>query len=124
MRLGAFHKISKFSVKMFLLILVCVVLPFTAACVYIRISMEQFIQQKLSERIIQDISRGERNIADGLQELAALSNAFVFDQGLIDCISDGSRSEFENVVYFNEIMEKLQIIGGNEYIPEDRKSVV
>lgn len=116
--MGAFHKISKFSVKMFLLILVCVVLPFTAACVYIRVSMEQFIQQKLSERIIQDISRGERNIADGLQELAALSNAFVFDQGLIDCISDGTRSEFENVVYFNEIMEKLQIIGGNEYIPD------
>lgn len=121
--MGAFRKISKFSVKMFLLILICVVLPFTAACIYIRVSMEEFIQQKLSERIIQDISRGERNIADGLQELAALSNAFVFDQELIDCISDGNRSEFENVVYFNEIMEKLQIIGGNEYI-QDMKVIL
>ena len=62
--MGAFRKISKFSVKMFLLILACVVIPFTAACVYIRVSMERFIQQKLSERIIQDISRGERNIAE------------------------------------------------------------
>ena len=42
----------------------------------------------------------------------------MFDQELIDCISDPDRSEFENVVYFNEIMEKLQIIGGNEYIPD------
>lgn len=116
--MGTFRKISKFSVKMFLLILACVVIPFTAACLYIRVSMERFIQQKLSERIIQDISRGERNIADGLQELAALSNAFVFDQELIDCISDGERSEFENVVYFNEIMERLQIVGGNEYVQD------
>lgn len=116
--MGLFYKISKFSVKMFLLILLCVAIPFTAVCVYIRVGMEQFIQQKMSERIIQDISRGERNIAAGLQELAALSNAFVFDEELIARIRDGERTQFENVVYFDDIIEKLQIMGGNEYIPD------
>ena len=95
-----FGGISKFSVKMFLLIVICVVIPFAGVCLYIRINMENFIQEKLSERIIQDISRGERNITEGLEELASLSDVFVFDKELIERIGDENRTEFENVVYF------------------------
>lgn len=112
-----FH-IHKFSVRLFLLILLCVVIPLTGVSISIRIHMEQFIQEKMSDRIIQDIARGERNIEAGLQELAQLSNAFVFDAELIQKIGDPESTQFENVRYFNEIIEKLYIIGGNSFIPD------
>ncbi|MFR2901132.1 sensor histidine kinase [Hungatella sp.] len=107
-----FGGISKFSVKMFLLIVICVVIPFAGVCLYIRINMENFIQEKLSERIIQDISRGERNITEGLEELASLSDVFVFDKELIERIGDENRTEFENVVYFNQLLDQLSIYRG------------
>lgn len=107
-----FRGISKFSVKMFLLIVVCVVVPFAGLCLYIRMNMENFIQEKLSERIIQDISRGERNITEGLEELASLSDVFVFDKELIERISDPDRTEFDNVIYFDQLLDQLSIYRG------------
>lgn len=107
-----FRGISKFSVKMFLLIVVCVVVPFAGLCLYIRMNMENFIQERLSERIIQDISRGERNITEGLEELASLSDVFVFDKELIERISDPDRTEFDNVIYFDRLLDQLSIYRG------------
>ncbi|WP_373263374.1 cache domain-containing sensor histidine kinase [Hungatella hathewayi] len=115
-----FGGISKFSVKMFLLIVICVVIPFAGVCLYIRINMENFIQEKLSERIIQDISRGERNITEGLDELASLSDVFVFDKELLERISDGRRTEFDNVIYFNQLLDQLSIYRGRSGMQDIR----
>lgn len=109
-----FGGISKFSVKMFLLIVMCVVIPFAGVCLYIRVNMENFIQEKLSERIIQDISRGERNITEGLEELASLSDVFVFDKELLERISDENTTEFDNVIYFDRLLDQMSIYRGRE----------
>lgn len=100
-------KVSKFSVRMFLFIIICVVIPLYIVCFYVKSSMEKFIQDKLSERIIQNISRNERYISDSLQNMALLTNAFVYDDEFIEMLSDKNSNQYENTLYFNKIQKRL-----------------
>lgn len=104
-------RISKFSVKMFLLIIFCVVLPLCVLCFYVKNSMENFIQEKMSEKIIQNISKNERNIPDALQKLAIIANAFTYDDELRDRMSSTSYSEYSNAIYFDKIIKSMYING-------------
>ena len=108
--LRAFRNTPRFSVRMFLLILVCVVLPLLGLSIYVRSSMEQFIQNKLSENVIHNIARGERNISDALQSMASVTNIFVYDEELRRRITDATTSEYENSKYFDQMIDRLYII--------------
>lgn len=92
--------------------LLCVVVPLCGVGVYIRSSMEQFIQEKLSEKVLQNIARNERTICDELQNLAFLSNAFVYDEELRERMMGEEYTEYENTAYFNQIISKMYINGG------------
>lgn len=116
----AIPSISRFSVKMFLLIMACVVLPFCVLCFYVRNSMEGFIQEKLSERIIQNIARNESYICDKLQDMAFLSNTFVYDEEFCSRIAEESYTQYENTSYFNKILERMALNGGYEGIDETK----
>jgi two-component system sensor histidine kinase YesM len=113
-------KIKKFSVRTFLLILICVVMPLTGVCIYIRMSMEDFIQNKLSENVIQNIARGERNISDALQSIAALTNAFVYDDELQERIMNPSITEYDNARYFDQIINRLYISNGFDMVQDTK----
>lgn len=101
------NKLSSFFVKMFLLIVICVVLPLSAASIYVERSMESVLQSKISERILQNLSRSEREILDMLQNMAILSNTFALDEELLDRIQDRNYTEYENVRYFDRIVDKM-----------------
>lgn len=111
-------KSSKLSVRMFLLLLLCVVMPLAGLCFYVRASMEHFIQEKLSEKVIQNISRGERNISDNLQDIAALTNVFVYDEELQRRITDSNTSEYDNTKYFDQMVHKLSIASGFDFVQD------
>ncbi len=116
-------KPSKLSVRMFLLLLLCVVMPLAGTCIYVRVSMEHFIQDKLSEKVIQNISRGERNICDNLQSIAALTNVFVYDEELQKRITDPNTSEYDNTKYFDQMIHKLSIASGFDFV-QDMKIIL
>lgn len=103
---------SRLSVKMFLLILVCVVLPLYGICFYVRNYMEDVIRKSLSERITQNIARNESYICDALQRMSFLSNSFIYDEEFSGHISDEAYSWYENAERFNKILEKLYLNGG------------
>lgn len=111
-------KIKKFSVRTFLLVLFCVVMPLAGVCIYVQVSMEQFIQEKLSESVIQNIARGERNIGDALQNFAALTNVFVYDEELQKRITDPDLSEYENTKYFDQMVNRLYMSNGFDFVQE------
>jgi two-component system sensor histidine kinase YesM len=102
-----FNKISKFSSKMFLMILVCIIVPLFTASLYIRLNMEGFIQKQLSNQIIQNISKNERNISDALQEIAGLSNYFILNKQLRQGIASEATTTYENATYFNNVINNL-----------------
>lgn len=101
------NKLSSFSVKMFLLIVVCVVLPLSAASIYVEKSMKSVLQSKISDRILQNLSRSEPEIVKTLQNMAVLSNTFALDEELLARMQDKSYTEYENVQYFNQIVDKM-----------------
>lgn len=106
------NSIYRFSIKMFLLIMICVMLPLCMLCLYVRDSMESVIQEKLSERIIQNLAKNERRICDGLQEMAYLCNTFVYDGEFCTRMADRSYTQYENTSYFDKIIEKMELNGG------------
>ena len=107
---------KKFSVKIFLLICVCVILPFLFLCFYISSSMEKFIQEQLSDRVLQNISRNERNIYDSLQKMAYFSNSLIWDEELQQRMSSGETSHYENAVYFQSLLERMMLNGQDEVL--------
>lgn len=109
-----FHKISKFSVRLFLLILIFAVIPLCGLSIYVRGRMESFIREKLSEKVIQNIARGERNITDALQDMASMTNIFVNDTELQKRITDPSITEFENTKYFDQMLNRQYMVGSQE----------
>lgn len=106
-------KLSSFSIKMFILIAVCVVLPLSVACIYVEKSMESVLQNKISERILHNISSSERDILNMLQNMAVLSNAFVLDEELLLRMQDENVTEYENVQYFNHVVDKMIVTSAN-----------
>jgi len=122
-QLQVFRKIPRFSVRMFLLILLCVVLPLCGLCIYVRVGMENFIQEKLSEKVIQSINRGERNICDALQNMASVTNIFVYDAELQERITDPYASEFDNTRYFDQMVNRLHMLNNQELL-QDMKIIL
>lgn len=111
-------KPSKLSVRMFLLLLLCVVMPLAWTCIYVRVSMERFIQEKLSEKVIQNISRGERNICGHLQDTAALTNVFTYDEELLKCMADPEALAYDNTKYFDRLVNKLATVSGFDFVQD------
>ena len=66
---------KKFSIKIFIMICFCVVLPFTVLCNYIKDNMEHFLQEQISDKVLENLSRDERNIYEELQQMAFFSNS-------------------------------------------------
>lgn len=114
---------KKFSIKIFAMICVCVVLPFTLLCHYIKNSMEHFLQEQISDKVIQDISRDERNIYEELQRMAYFSNALVCDEELQSMMRDGKSSYYRNSLYFQELLGRMAL-NGQDKIVESAKVIL
>lgn len=103
------YYISKFSSKVFLMILILVIVPFALVNNFCRIRMEDFFQQELSDNVFQNVSKNQSFINDSLSEIAYYSNVFVYDEELRNRISSNEHSVFENTVYFDYIINRNAI---------------
>ena len=80
--------------------------------------MEHFIQNKLSENVVQNISRGERNISDAFQNMASITNIFVYDEELQRRITDPEISIFDNTKYFDQIVNRLYLFNDQRLLQD------
>ena len=88
----------------------CAVLPLLALSIYISVSMESFIQKQLSEEVVQNISRNERNIYDGLQNMAYYTNGVIFDQQMQSYLMDPEVNVYQAASYFHTLVERNGLI--------------
>ncbi len=114
---------KKFSIRIFVMICLCVVLPFTALCHYIKNSMEHFLQEQISDKVLENISRDERNIYEELQKMAFFSNGLVCDEELQKRLWDERSSYYENSIYFRELLGKM-FLNGQDKIVESAKVIL
>lgn len=101
--------LSKLSVKVFLSLLLCVVLPMCMMFTYMRFRFEEYIQESLSERIIQNISSSEQEIYSVLQNMANISSVLTMDRELMDVMQDSGKSAYEKTVVFDSIVRDISI---------------
>lgn len=96
-----------FSVKMFLLILVCVIIPLNLVLWFVQFRYERHLERELSSKIIQSISKGQEHIGQTFQKMANLSNILVYNESLREAFSDLQRSYFDNTRLVNDVIAEM-----------------
>lgn len=101
--------LNKFSVRLFLLIVIAVIIPLSLISVYIARHMEDTLRESLSQHAVENIHRGEENLSQTLQDMAFYTNIFVYDTRLRSMLEDSTVDPFDLTKYFDEIVARSQI---------------
>ena len=101
--------LSKLSVKVFLSLLLCIVLPMCVMFTYMRYRFEEYIQESLSDRIIQNISSSEQEIYSVLQNMSNISSVLTLDEKLMAIMQEEEASAYEKTVVFDDIVREISI---------------
>lgn len=96
--------VSSFSIRVFLLITFCVILPLSVLSFYVARHMELLLRERLTENVFQNIEKNESYISENLADIAYYSNVFVGDQELRNMLADPASSRYEIAMHFNEIL--------------------
>ena len=90
----AFNRIGHVSLRTYLALLLCLVLPLFLMFGWIRIQYETYIQQQLSEQIISSISKSEEAVYDSFRNMAGISSAIVTNSALLEGLSNPANSYY------------------------------
>ena len=101
--------LNKFSVRLFLLIVIAAIIPLSLSSVYIARHMENALRDSLNHHAVENIRRGEENLSQTLQDLAFYSNIFVYDTRLRSMLAEENTDSFDLTKYFDEIVARSQI---------------
>lgn len=102
-------QVSKFSIKIFLMILLLVIFPLITVNLLGQKRLEETLQEKLSDNIIENISRNQSYINESLMDMAYYSNSFIHDDELRKRIASEMYSQYDNSLYFNRIISRVSI---------------
>lgn len=102
--------LNSFSVRIFLVVLLFTVIPLFTMNIITKYRMERLLQEELSSQTIQNISKNESYIYEKLQSMAYYSSLFVNDEKLRERLTNESYSEYENMNYFNNLIDKNSIL--------------
>ena len=104
-----FNRIGHISLRTYLALLMCLVLPLFLMFGWIRIQYETYIQQQLSEQIISSISRSEEAVYDSFRNIAGISSAIVTNSALLEGLSDPANSYYSVNKLFDECVNYAQV---------------
>lgn len=100
-------QMSKLSFKVFLLLILCLILPMFCMFSYMKSSFEQYIQEELSNKIIQGMARSEQDIYKSLQNMANISSVIVMNEKLENIMSNPKTSYYNKTVEFDSAVKNL-----------------
>lgn len=98
---------SKISVKVFLILIVCLVLPMYCMFGYMKSNFEEYIQKELSNKIIQSMSKSEQEIYRSFQNMANISSVLVLDNTLVQTLMDDQYSFYDKTLAFDSSVRNL-----------------
>ena len=105
----AFNRIGHVSLRTYLALLLCLVLPLFLMFGWIRIQYETYIQQQLSEQIISSISKSEEAVYDSFRNMAGISSAIVTNSALLEGLSNPANSYYSVNKLFDECVNYAQV---------------
>ncbi len=98
---------SKLSFKVFLLLILCLLLPMFCMFSYMKSNFEQYVQKELSNTIIQGMSKSEQEIYKSFQNMANISTVIVMDNKLKNIMSDPNVDFYNKTVAFDGTVKNL-----------------
>lgn len=102
------HKpLSRFSARLFALIVVTIILPFTLVTFYVAWHMEEGMKESISQRVFQNMQRSGGFIAQSLQDMAYYSNVFVSDERLKELLASDDASIYEISKHFDSLIARV-----------------
>lgn len=104
-----FNRIGHISLRTYLAMLLCLVIPLFLMFGWIRIQYESYIQQQLSEQIISSISKSEEAVYDSFRNIAGISSAIVTNQVLLEGLSDPDNSYYAVNKLFDACVNYAQV---------------
>lgn len=107
------------SFKVFLIWTVCLALPTYGMFRYVKFSYEQHIQDELSNKIIQSISKGEQEIYNAFQSMANISSILATDQRVTFLLENPQESRYDRTLSFDNAVRNIEI--NNLYSITDMK---
>ena len=98
---------SKLSFKVFWLLIICLVIPMCCMFGYMKANLEQYIQEELSNKIIQGMARSEDEIYQTFQKMATISSMVVMNTTLKDTMTNPKLSYYDKTVVFDRTLNDL-----------------
>ena len=97
------------SVRMFLIILLCIIIPLYLVFGYVKAGYEKAFKEEISAKIIQNISKSGESINLTLQKMANISNVLVFSDDLNKAFSASQQDYYANMLTFDTVVSNLVV---------------
>lgn len=97
------------AVRTFLVIALCMVVPFFLTFAAVRHQYENYIQQQLSSQIISSISKSEEAVYQSFRNMAGFSSAVVTRVELLEALEDEDRTYYDVNAAFDKCVSYAQI---------------
>ena len=111
--MGLFKSIDKYmsrlSVKIFLILIICLVVPMYGMFLFMKAGFEQYIQEQLSDRIIQSVSKSEQGIYSSLQDMANVSSVVVFNEQIRNILKGDTESLYTKTLIFDSVIGDILV---------------
>ena len=101
--------LSKLSLKTFLVLILCLVLPMYGMFGYVKSSFEQYIQNELSSKTIQGMAKSEEEIYKSFQNMANISSVLALDEGLVNGLKDPQKSYYDKTILFDDSVKNMTV---------------
>lgn len=101
--------LSKLSLKTFLVLILCLVLPMYGMFGYVKSSFEQYIQNELSSKTIQGMAKSEEEIYKSFQNMANISSVLALDEGLVNGLKDPQKSYYDKTILFDDSVKNMAV---------------
>ena len=111
-------QIKKLSLRVFLIILMCLLLPFFLLVRYVRSDMENTLRGEISERIVQNFSKSTTEVERVFTRMASISTILYTDEALVSVFADSSSTDYDRKQAYNRVLRQIYSQDLYEYTSE------
>ena len=101
---------SKLSFKVFWLLILCLVLPMCCMFGYTKENLEQYIQEEISNKIIQGMARSQDEVDQTFQNMASISSMIVMNTQLKDTMQNTQLQYYDKAIAFDKTLNELMAL--------------
>lgn len=112
-------KLTRLSTRIFIIILIVLVLPFTIMLFYVKYDMEEMLRDALSEKVIQNLSKSEIEVTQLFARMLNISSTFIYNSELSEVLADPAEEYWDRSVVFSDTISDISKQNLYDYMLDD-----